>query len=359
MSGRIGDGGAWSVRTLGWALLIASCAPRVRDVQTTPGAANEPRAVPAPTASGVRELQVGKGEVCRLTVEGVVECSTDCRQWHKVRDGVRTFAMDGERGCSVGTANGCWSRSDWWGSDRAWRLDVGLRIEALRLGLVDVCAGDGVGRYECFRFDGEAVVPWDEWSREEAKPPAPPPFDDLSDVATSGLYACLARRDGSVWCAGNNGLGTLGVRIPSRVSLDYVRVPGIPPTQQLATTMNFACSLARSGAVHCWGVGAWIASTGLAVLPPTAVHGLEDTLQLTAARTDVCALSRTGRITCFGQKWGGRRTLVLESDTERISAGGSDLCALDARGGVTCWSAEGSTICSASTAPPANSSSGP
>lgn len=97
-------------------------------------------------------------------------------------------------------------------------------------------------------------------------PTCVPGVADAVKLAVGDNVSCVIRRDGAVWCWGQNallrdGLGALGDGRPP----DEECVPGAScrrrPTQvvglrdvvDLSVRANHACAVVRSGQLFCWG----------------------------------------------------------------------------------------------------------
>ncbi len=154
----------------------------------------------------------------------------------------------------------------------AWLGDDFLRCQPITLFLTRDAAG---GPGENFRFrshhplgfavaeEGRKVCAWTpdgrvacgEESSGTESPAALRPVSALSnvvDVVGGMAHFCARKRDGEVWCWGDNGAGQLGDGTTVTRNVP-VRVERLPVATAIASGSFFTCALVQDGRVLCWG----------------------------------------------------------------------------------------------------------
>lgn len=81
---------------------------------------------------------------------------------------------------------------------------------------------------------------------------APLGLDDVTSIAVGDAHACATKRDGAVFCWGNNEHGQLAMRGVSIVTAP-TRVEGLPTARSVAAGSNQSCSISADYSVRCWG----------------------------------------------------------------------------------------------------------
>lgn len=191
-----------------------------------------------------------------------------------------------------------------------------------------------------------------------------------------GNHSCVVRADGGVTCWGDAWTGRLGYGNASNVGDDEtpaaggtVNLGGHTATQ-IATGSTHTCAVLDTGAVTCWGDGAY----GALGYGNTTVIGDDETpaaagtvnlgghtaVAITAGSGVTCAVIETGDVMCWGRNDRGQLghgTTANVGDDETpatvgavdlgghraiaISAGQSHVCAVLETGSVHCWGAGG------------------
>lgn len=151
------------------------------------------------------------------------------------------------------------------------------KVRSLSAGFFQACAALDDGKVVCFGPSGQVV-------KEVSG------VTEAVEVAV-GSHACARRRDGSVWCWGNNGNGQLG-----RPQGDDENVPravaGLARATQIAAGPYHSCALLEDATVSCWG------SLGGGEHVPTRMPGLENVAEIGAGYDGVCAVTRDGKDVC-------------------------------------------------------------
>ena len=195
------------------------------------------------------------------------------------------------------------------------------------------------------------------------------------------LYSplCALSAAGAPLCRGYNSYNLLG-DTPTLFSDSLIPVAGAPTATAMAVDPSgkFACALATTGKVYCWGWnergwGVGTDSTGNQVKSPTLIMSNLTFKSLAAGHWSACAVSTGGTAYCWGYGgggllgWGGNGFSfkpVAVSGTHSftsIVASGIHFCALDTAGNAWCWGSnmngelgvarspcDGATFCSSS-----------
>jgi alpha-tubulin suppressor-like RCC1 family protein len=231
------------------------------------------------------------------------------------------------------------------------------------VGRSHACATFQDGTVRCWGTDravlrGSGVLPSDvprEWARsfrqkdDLAKRPSQViNLTGVVETVASEGHTCARRKDGTVWCWGENRGGKLGVRPTQRTDdRPYpVRAEGITGAVQIALGDEYSCARRSDGSVWCWGYSLRDA----AAAPVPGVTGATD---LKAEGGLTCAMVSGGSVLCWGSGDEGQRgdgssrdltvlakpTLVTRA-TGDWSVGRREACVLSA-GEATCWGSSG------------------
>ncbi|MEI9951393.1 MAG: hypothetical protein WDO74_21070 [Pseudomonadota bacterium] len=177
---------------------------------------------------------------------------------------------------------------------------------------------------------------------------APTPVVGLSDVvalSAGEAHLCALRRDGRVWCWGDNLAQQLGGTTEKK-SYVPVAVPGLSDVAAVSAGAYHSCALRNDGSVWCWG--SFRAQSGNAA--PTRIEGLCEVVAISSGEKQTCVLLKDGRVQC----WGAAQSLSglgdgsnVDSDTPVFVKGVSSAIALTAdevggcvvlaSGAVRCW----------------------
>lgn len=179
---------------------------------------------------------------------------------------------------------------------------------------------------------------------------------NVIDVAAGESFNCAVRRDGAVFCWGDNNLLQLGSTGPPTGT--PVRVAGITDAVEVTAGQSFACALHATGTVSCWGqnddaqLGRGTRTTSES---QGAVPSIVGALSISAGFGHVCVVRGMPReLWCWGRNDSGQvgadaggtaypnpaampaRAEMLGARPTRVSAGGDTTCA-DLSGALSCW----------------------
>jgi alpha-tubulin suppressor-like RCC1 family protein len=180
-----------------------------------------------------------------------------------------------------------------------------------------------------------------------------PGLTNIVQISAGGRHSCALRRDGTVWCWGENLTGqvtgneTLAQGCPvtddtCSAPTPVTQVMGISGATQVSAGYVHTCALIDDGTVRCWGSNDSLQSGGGASSRPIA--GLSDVTQISAGGTMTCALMSDSSVRCWGanganQSAGGTMSASIAGleQTTDVSAGFEHACARSRDGVVRCW----------------------
>lgn len=210
-------------------------------------------------------------------------------------------------------------------------------------------------------------------------------FGDVAEVAVGAAHVCARKRDGSLWCWGNDDVGQLGdgntfaSGDASAGAFDQTRPSKVPVAiaapGPLRAGLAHTCVVSGRG-VWCWGGNAFgelghpvgtmgdvpaqapaLGLTANANATPRAVAQLSvDVVDLGAGHALACAIASDATARCWGTNAEGElgvpgpSTFVPQQvlapggvtavgSVKQIAGGTSIACALDTNGAVICWGA--------------------
>ncbi len=221
-------------------------------------------------------------DACGFSVQGACEsvCSTQNRTDGSYNncngdDTVINVFLNVGQQVGFGSEHSCYKKSDGtlhcWGANRAGQLGIGVfsRQEEVPIEVADL--GDGVLEvasgfsHTCARKRNGTLYCWgqnshgqlgDGSTRESALPIEVESLD--GDVATIGMgkrHSCAHKTDGTLWCWGRNLHGQLGNGTqqnslePSQVEALGTNVAEV----SIGTNSNFTCAVDNNGYAWCWG----------------------------------------------------------------------------------------------------------
>jgi alpha-tubulin suppressor-like RCC1 family protein len=206
-----------------------------------------------------------------------------------------------------------------------------------RLGDRTTSAGSGLPRYVVGELDdGMGNLTY-------------PRINDAVQVGAGELHSCTLRKDGTVWCWGDDSYGQLG-DAGAAISLDHARrVPGLEQVESISVGGNHTCALTQ-GQVYCWGLND-MSQLGRESDErdgtPQVVAGLQNVASIAAGDDFTCVLQADGAVSCWGDDADGELgnaagdstaepQSVAISGATALSAGGH-VCALSSSKQARCW----------------------
>jgi len=170
-----------------------------------------------------------------------------------------------------------------------------------------------------------------------------PGVTDAVIVRAGQGHTCVVRRDGGVWCWGQNSVGQLGDGSrEDRLTPAMAAIPG--GVTALGVGDDHTCALDRAGALWCWGNWQLQRATR-----PTRVSFAPAAVELAVGNDHTCLRTAEGRVFCFGLNAYGQLGLpggrgqqsgwVQLNGIQSVVAGNGHTCALRSDG-VVCWGRE-------------------
>jgi alpha-tubulin suppressor-like RCC1 family protein len=182
----------------------------------------------------------------------------------------------------------------------SWRELPAAASPALSAGEVFSCVVDG-GRVACWGFNRHGQL-GDGTYVQRAAPARVVGITDAVQVASGVDHACAVRKTGAVMCWGDNTHGQLGDGSTTD-RLKPVVVAGLSDAVEVAAGHAHSCARRRSGAVACWGsnaAGQLGDGTRTDHRRPVAVAGLTRVAEISAGGDDSCARLTDGKVACWG-----------------------------------------------------------
>jgi hypothetical protein len=169
-------------------------------------------------------------------------------------------------------------------------------------------------------------------------------------------HSCAWKRQGSIYCWGENDGGELGAG-NTNATLVPVPVQGLRDVKRVAARgedpQGHTCAVDGAGQLWCWG---WNSAGQLGVgdttnrSVPTHVSGLSNVVDVGVGYAHTCALDSSGAVYCWGSNNVGAvgnvdpdagpnvpARLLTPADAVEISIGSEDGCLRTASGEVRCW----------------------
>ncbi len=177
---------------------------------------------------------------------------------------------------------------------------------------------------------------------------------DWDYVSSQGERACAIKRDGTLWCWGDNDHGELGIDSTER-ALDPMQVGVERDWVDVAISgdvFGHTCGVRADGSLWCWGVNTdgqlGRGETDLtAIDEPQRVDDATDWVQVAVGSAHSCALKRDRTLYCFGRGTNGQLgrgttadelvPAVLGGTWEEVRAYGVRTCGVSAGGALRCW----------------------
>lgn len=329
----------------------------------------------------VSKIVVGNQHTCALKYAGSLWCwghnssgelgdgSTTRRlspvQVSALGDDVLDVAAGAFFTCALKSDGSLWC----WGRNGSGELGTGdevlsrsnpVQVSALGNDVVEVELGDnGLGGYSCARTQDGTLWCWGQNGNgslgdgTRATKLSPVQVSTLGneavDVALGGGHSCARTQDGALWCWGDNDSGQLG---------DGTAIDRLSPVQVSAPVNSVAalgrahtCARTQGGALWCWGhneYGQLGDGTTVDRSSPVLVSA-DGVVDVAAGATQTCAIKQDGTVWCWGSNFGGSLgdgMTIDSSSPALVSALGSvavislragHSCAIKQDGTVWCW----------------------
>jgi hypothetical protein len=240
------------------------------------------------TPSPLDDFSMWGGYLCARSGDAV-SCVDSSTRFEKVRNLGTTHLLGTGAlwGCAAGQDKlWCWGRSEKWidfvAPEENGQLELnaaavvlprGTRIRSLHVASVHACVLTEDGAVYC--FGNPLFGTWGNGQHLECDTPEDPGCTgarqghhvktlghDVREMAAGGGFNCALKKDGTVWCWGNNQDHVVGPRaiVTPRSSGNYVVEP-LPlqrsevgsDNRALAVGMSHACVEKNDGALWCWG----------------------------------------------------------------------------------------------------------
>lgn len=192
------------------------------------------------------------------------------------------------------------------------------------------------------------------------------PLSGVVSLSTGVDFSCAVRADGAVFCWGLNDAGQLGTPtslvnsgggFKTDAGINATRIATISNGTQVTSGRGHSCLLRRDGTVWCWGNNSrGQLGDGTAVLrkAPVKVNGLPTVVAVFAGATSSCALTAAGRLWCWGdfEYFSGllfgdlagdhafnAREFAMLSNVRTVAMAADHACAVVSAGDVFCCGA--------------------
>ena len=196
----------------------------------------------------------------------------------------------------------------------------------------------------------------DEFSLVPVQTTALPGTRIAKRIVVGANHTCVLATDGTVWCWGYNGYGSIGVADGNQS--DPVQVTLGATATMIAAGGFTTCAVLSDNSVKCWGrnnkgqLGNGTSGTAAVNSPVYAslVPASFTVAHMEIGATHTCAVSGVGATWCWGEFTNGRlgttglsnavtpsATASLGSTASEVAAGGAHTCALLSTGSVTCF----------------------
>jgi alpha-tubulin suppressor-like RCC1 family protein len=186
-----------------------------------------------------------------------------------------------------------------------------------------------------------------------------PACNEPIDISVGWAHACLLRRDGTVWCWGDNNLGQLGTPLPPIKSQpELVPLPGRAVKVVAGggygaqAKAAHTCAILSDGALYCWGSGesGQLGDGDIVSKPdPTLVGAAGSVKQVALGAAHTCAINQLDEVLCWGADSDGQvgdaglpapgipNPAIIMKNAKQVAAGDRHTCAVDNAGFLFCW----------------------
>jgi alpha-tubulin suppressor-like RCC1 family protein len=180
---------------------------------------------------------------------------------------IKMLAVGGFHNCVLAEDGKVWC----WGKNDEGQLGVGdtqnrptpvsiqsggRRFSTVAAGEAHTCALTAAGKAFCWGRNASGQL-GDGSTRARNRPVEVKGIDDLTLISPGGGYlggfTCALKKNGTVWCWGNNLYGQLGGRAISNRQPRPRRVAGLKNIVSVQAGGLHTCAVAENGETRCWG----------------------------------------------------------------------------------------------------------
>ncbi|MBI2336900.1 MAG: hypothetical protein HYU97_09105 [Deltaproteobacteria bacterium] len=190
-----------------------------------------------------------------------------------------------------------------------------------------------------------------------------PNLEEVTSFAMAIASTCALKKDGTVWCWGEDAHGALGNDEIQEDTFTPVQVKNLEEVLAIESSNHYFCALKKDGTVWCWGTTydgefgnalpgfKFTSSTPVQIPELQGVKALSvDGFHVGGFHSVICALLQDSTLWCLGNNMFGQlgngsfkdtniptQVLGLPSPAKQISTSGSATCALLGNNDVYCW----------------------
>jgi alpha-tubulin suppressor-like RCC1 family protein len=145
---------------------------------------------------------------------------------------------------------------------------------------------------------------------------------DWAAISAGQGHTCGIRGDGRLFCWGRNTLGHLGLGDPTDNFGAPQLVPGAADWQRVSLAQDGSCGMRRDGSLWCWGDNhsGQLAAIGAQSAVPVRASEHSDWEEIDTGTFHSCGLRAGGRLFCWGRNVEGQLALGTRSPSEPITA---------------------------------------
>lgn len=291
---------------------------------------------PVVELSGITKIVAGARHSCALLETGNIRC------WGEGKLGQLGRGPD---------LAGTYIPKDVIGVERVIDLDAGYYFN---------CALLESGQISCWGSDAEGQLGNNLLPNDPRNPPTlVEDIDNATAIVTGGKHACARLEDSTAKCWGWNSYGQIGSGKPDAANRSTPDVVvGLDGIEKLAAGLHNTCAILEDGTLWCWGydgsgtLGDGSPEKNDSAFVPVQVPGIADVRDVSVGEYHVCALLPEGQIRCWGQDdWGqvgdaaNTPITYFESPTEvlpgfaaaELALGSFHSCARGVSGEIACW----------------------
>jgi alpha-tubulin suppressor-like RCC1 family protein/endonuclease/exonuclease/phosphatase family metal-dependent hydrolase len=299
-------------------------------VGTSPATTLHSGEVVLTVSDGATSVSAGGQDSCVTDGGGIATCR-GANQFGQLGDGTTTgrssfapvkgtgwqsISTSGATTCGIKTGGTLWC----WGLNNFAQLGAGnttARTKPQQVGTgqdwkkvatswFNTCAITGAGALYCWGQNLRGAAGTGSTSRMVTKPRLVGSASaDWVDVSTAGWHTCGVRRDGSLWCWGQNLFGQVG-NAKAGVQAAPSRVGTASSWTGVTTSWGHSCAVSAIGELWCWGLNKdgqlGVGNRTDAWTPQRVAPGTVWTA-VAAGDANTCGLDDTGSTWC----WGGNR----------------------------------------------------